>query len=195
MATDGAVITVANGTVLAKPLHVVHVATRSSAATYTRSYLKLGNAAHATLVESFVAAGEAKSYQTNDAVIVWLGDDANLQHVRLMADSADAANITTAIFTLGAKARLDHLQHDERRWPQPISGLPDVCGRGRGGERQRRQPSQWPATRRHHLVPGSCGAELREPGNLPRGGRRSRPFGVSGPHHRSSRKRRRPTPR
>ena len=107
MATDGAVITVANGTVLTKPLHVLHVATRPSAATYTRSYLKLGNAAHATLVESFVTAGEAKAYQTNDAVIVWLGNDAHLQHVRLVADSADAANVTTAIFTLGAKARLN----------------------------------------------------------------------------------------
>ncbi len=106
LATDGVVITVANGTVLAKPIHIVHVATRSSAATYTRSFLKLGQAAHATLVESFVAAGDAKSYQTNDAVTVWLGDDANLQHVRLMADGADATNITTAIFTIGAKARL-----------------------------------------------------------------------------------------
>jgi Fe-S cluster assembly protein SufD len=106
MATDGVVITVANGAVLAKPIHIVHVATRSSAATYTRSFLKLGQAAHATLVESFVAAGDAKSYQTNDAVTVWLGDNANLQHVRLMADSADATNLTTAIFTIGAKARL-----------------------------------------------------------------------------------------
>lgn len=106
MATDGAVITVANGTVLTKPLHVVHITTRASAATYTRSFLKLGQAAHATLVESFIAAGEAKSYQTNDAVVVRLGDDANLQHVRLMADSADATNVTTAIFTVGAKARL-----------------------------------------------------------------------------------------
>ena len=106
MATDGAVITVANGKVLAKPLHVVHVATRSSASTYTRSFLRLGQAAHATLVESFVAGDGAKSYQTNDAVVVSLGDDAHLQHVRLMADSPDASNITTAVFTIGAKARL-----------------------------------------------------------------------------------------
>jgi Fe-S cluster assembly protein SufD len=106
MATDGAVITVASGAVLEKPLHIVHVATRSSAATYTRSFLKLGQAAHATLLESFVAAGDAKSYQVNDVVTLWLGDDAQLQHVRLMADSADATNITTAIFTVGAKARL-----------------------------------------------------------------------------------------
>jgi len=106
MATDGAVITVANGAVLAKPLHVVHVAARSSASTYTRSFLHLGNAAHATFVESFVAVDGVKSYQANDAVIVSLGDDAQLQHVRLMTDSPDASNITTAVFTIGAKSRL-----------------------------------------------------------------------------------------
>jgi len=106
MATDGVLMTVANGTVLAKPLHVVHVATRSSTATYTRSFLKLGQAAHATLLESFVGADDTKLYQASDAVTVWLGDGAQLQHVRLMADGADATNITTAIFTIGAKARL-----------------------------------------------------------------------------------------
>ena len=106
MATDGAVITVADRAVLAKPLHIVHVTTRASAASYTRSFLKLGKAAQATLLESFVAADDAKSYQVNDAVIVSLGDDAHLQHVRLMADGAEATNITTAIFTVGAKTRL-----------------------------------------------------------------------------------------
>src|SRR6202000_3386176 len=45
MATDGVFITVADGSALAKPLHIVHVATRSSAASYTRSFLKLGKAA------------------------------------------------------------------------------------------------------------------------------------------------------
>jgi Fe-S cluster assembly protein SufD len=106
MATDGAVITVDNGAVLKKPLHIVHVATRSSAASHTRSFLKLGQAAHATLLESFVAAEDAKSYQVNDAVILWLGNDTQLQHVRLVADAGDATNITTAVFTIGAKARL-----------------------------------------------------------------------------------------
>ncbi|HET7889676.1 MAG TPA: Fe-S cluster assembly protein SufD [Bradyrhizobium sp.] len=106
MATDGVLVTVADRAVLNKPIHIVHIATRSSASTYTRSFLKFGRAAHATLLESFVAAEGTKSYQVNDAVTLWLGDDAELQHVRLMADSADAANITTAIFTIGAKARL-----------------------------------------------------------------------------------------
>jgi len=106
LATDGAVVTVADRTVLEKPVHIVHVATRSSAASYTRSFLKVGNGAQATLLESFIAAEGAKSYQVNDAVIVSVGDDTQLQHVRLMSDSVDAANITTAIFTVGAKARL-----------------------------------------------------------------------------------------
>ena len=106
MATDGAVITVADGAVLARPIHIVHVATRSSAASYTRSFLKLGKAAQATLVESFVAADGAKSYQVNDAVIVSVSDHAHLQHVRLMADGADAANVATTAFSVGAKASL-----------------------------------------------------------------------------------------
>jgi Fe-S cluster assembly protein SufD len=107
MATDGVIIAVAAGAALAKPLHIIHVATRSSAAIYTRSFLQVGKGARATLLESFVAADGAQSYQANDAVIVSLGDDAELQHVRLMADSADAVNISTAIFTVGAKARLN----------------------------------------------------------------------------------------
>ncbi len=106
MATDGVIITVADHVALAKPLHIVHVATRASAASYTRSFLTIGKAAQATLLESFVAAEGANSYQVNDAVSVSLGDGAQLQHVRLMADSADATNITTVIFTVGAKARL-----------------------------------------------------------------------------------------
>jgi len=107
MATDGVIIGVAGGTTLARPLHIVHIATQSSAAVYTRSFVQLGRAAHATLLESFVAAAGAASYQTSDAVTVSLGDGAELQHVRLMADSADAVNITTAFFTIGAKARLN----------------------------------------------------------------------------------------
>jgi Fe-S cluster assembly protein SufD len=106
LATDGVVMTVADGAVLTKPLHIVHVATRASASAYTRSFLKVGKAARVTLLESFVAAEGAKSYQVNDAVIVSLGENAALQHVRLMADSADATNVTTAIFTIGANTRL-----------------------------------------------------------------------------------------
>jgi Fe-S cluster assembly protein SufD len=107
MVTDGTVITVDAGTAPALPIHIVHVATRSSSAAYTRSFLKVGNAARATLLESFVAAEGAHSYQANDAVIVWLGAGAQLQHVRVMMDAADAVNISSGVFTVGANARLN----------------------------------------------------------------------------------------
>ncbi len=107
MATDGVVVAVADGAVLAKPVHVVHVATRSGAAAFTRSQLTVGKGARATLVESFIAAEGATAYQAHDAVIVSVGDGAELQHVRLMEDALDAANITTGFFRLGGKAKLN----------------------------------------------------------------------------------------
>jgi Fe-S cluster assembly protein SufD len=107
MVTDGAMVTVADGAVAAKPIQVIHVATRSSAAAYTRSFLQLGKGARATLVENFIAAEGAKAYQANDAVIVWIGEGAELEHVRLMVDATDAVNVSTAIVMTGAHARLN----------------------------------------------------------------------------------------
>jgi Fe-S cluster assembly protein SufD len=107
LATDGVVVGVADGVSLTTPLHIVHVATHSQTSVVTRSLVRIGKDAHVTLVESFVAAEGAKAYQSHDSVVVWIGDRADVQHVRLVEDALDAANITTAIFTLGAKTRLN----------------------------------------------------------------------------------------
>ncbi|MGH6779976.1 MAG: SufD family Fe-S cluster assembly protein, partial [Bradyrhizobium sp.] len=107
LATDGVVVDVANGAALADPIHIIHIAAASSAATFTRSHLKFGNGARASLMESFIAAEGAGGYQVNDAVIVSVGDDVELSHVRLMADGTDAVNIASAIVTVGAGAKLD----------------------------------------------------------------------------------------
>ena len=107
LATDGIVIDVAEAAALTKPLHVVHVATRSGTSAATRSLLKVAKGARVSFVESFIAADGAKGYQTYDSVVVWIGNDTELQHVRLMEDALDAANITTAVFTLGANAKLN----------------------------------------------------------------------------------------
>jgi Fe-S cluster assembly protein SufD len=109
MATDGVLVTVAEGAMPKRPVHIVHVATRSSAATYARSFVTVGKGARATLLESFIAAGGAQSYQVSDTVAVFIGEGAELQHVRLVADAPDTINITSAIFTVGAKARLNTL--------------------------------------------------------------------------------------
>jgi len=107
LATDGVVIDVAEGAALTKPLHIVHVATRSGASAVTRSLLKVENGARVSFIESFIAAEGATAYQTYDSVMIGIGNDAELQHVRLMEDALDAANITTAVFAIGANAKLN----------------------------------------------------------------------------------------
>jgi Fe-S cluster assembly protein SufD len=108
MATDGVVIEVADGTVLKQPLQIVHVSSGGKpAAMYTRSLLRLGRDAGATLVESYIAADGAKAYQAYDSLVVSLGDNAGLDHVRLVEDGREAFNISSAVVSLGAHAHLN----------------------------------------------------------------------------------------
>jgi len=107
LAADGLVLDVADGSALASPIHLVHVATRTGTSSVTRSVITIGRGATVTLVEQFVAAPGASAYQSHDAVVVRLADGAQLEHVRLLEEALDAVNITHAYFTLGAKARLN----------------------------------------------------------------------------------------
>jgi Fe-S cluster assembly protein SufD len=107
MATDGVVVSVADEAALSKPLQFIHVATASSASLFTRSLLRIGSRARVTLVENFVAADGAKAYQAYDSVLLAVGDEAELTQVRLMADGGDAANISSAIFSVGTKAKFN----------------------------------------------------------------------------------------
>ncbi|MGY4315229.1 Fe-S cluster assembly protein SufD [Bradyrhizobium sp. JR3.5] len=107
MATDGLVIAIAEGNLVKRPIHIVHVATGLSVSNFTRSYLQLGKGAHAAFVESFVSAEGASGYQTNDTTIVLVGDEASLSHIRVAADAADAVNISSAIIAVGSRAKLN----------------------------------------------------------------------------------------
>jgi Fe-S cluster assembly protein SufD len=108
MMTDGLVIEIADGAVLTQPLHIVHIASAAQpAAMFTRSLLKLGKAAGATLVESYIAADGAKSYQVHDAVVLAIGDGARLDHVRLVEDDREAFNISSSVVTLGRRAHFN----------------------------------------------------------------------------------------
>ena len=108
MMTDGLVIEVADGTVLTQPLHIVHIASGASPeAMFTRSLIRVGRHAGATLVESYIGADGAKAYQVHDSLIVAIGDGARLDHVRLIEDSREAFNISSAVVTLGANAHFN----------------------------------------------------------------------------------------
>jgi Fe-S cluster assembly protein SufD len=108
MMTDGVVIEIADGATLTRPPHIVHIATGvSPSSMFTRSLLRVGKAANATLVESYIAADGAKAYQVHDSLIVSIGDGARLDHVRLIEDSREAFNISSSTVTLGANAHFN----------------------------------------------------------------------------------------
>jgi Fe-S cluster assembly protein SufD len=108
MMSDGLVIEVADGAVLTQPLHIVHIAGGGApAAMFTRSMLRVGHAAAATLVESYIAADGSKAYQVHDSLVISIGDGARLDHVRLIEDGREAFNISSSVVTLGAKAHFN----------------------------------------------------------------------------------------
>lgn len=108
MMTDGVVIEIADGVVLTQPLQIVHIASGTvPAAMFTRSLLRLGKDAGATLVESYIAAEGAKAYQVHDSLIISIGNNSRLDHVRLNEDSRDAFNISSATVSLGAHAHFN----------------------------------------------------------------------------------------
>jgi Fe-S cluster assembly protein SufD len=130
MATDGFVVSVADGVQLSAPIQIIHVATAAAASAFTRSHLRIGNGARATVVESFVAAGEAGAYQVNDAVILWIGDNADVAHIRLMDDAPDAVNISSGIVTVGANTRLNFFNMTTGAAVSRLQGFITLAGEG-----------------------------------------------------------------
>jgi Fe-S cluster assembly protein SufD len=105
MMTDGVVIEIADGLVLKQLLQIIHVASGPApAAMFTRSLLRIGKDAGATLVESYIAAEGAKTYQAHDSLVIAIGDNSRFDHIRLVEDSREAFNVSSAVVTLGAHA-------------------------------------------------------------------------------------------
>ena len=129
LATDGVVLSIADGMQLSAPIQIIHVATAASASAVTRSQVRIGKGARATIIESFVAAG-AVAYQVNDAVIVSIGDDADVAHIRLMDDAADAVNITSHFVTVGANTKLNFFNMTSGAAVSRLQGFITLAGEG-----------------------------------------------------------------
>lgn len=129
LATDGVVLSVADGAQLSAPIQIIHVATAASVSTFTRSQVKVGNGARATIIETFVAAG-AKAYQVSDTVIVTVGDNADVAHIRLMDDAPDAVNITSQFVTVGANSKLNFFNMTTGAAVSRLQGFITLAGEG-----------------------------------------------------------------
>jgi Fe-S cluster assembly protein SufD len=129
MATDGVVLSIADGTQLSAPIQIIHIATAPSASAFTRSQVVIGKGTRATIIETFVAAG-AKAYQVNDAVIVSVGDNADVAHIRLMDDALDAVNITSQFVTVGANTKLNIFNMTTGAAVSRLQGFITLAGEG-----------------------------------------------------------------
>ena len=129
MATDGVVLDIADGAQLSAPIQILHIATVASASAFTRSQVAIGKGARATIVESFVAVG-AEAYQVSDAVIVTVGDNADVAHIRLMDDAPDAVNVSSHFVTVGANVKFNFFNMTTGAAVSRLQGFITLAGEG-----------------------------------------------------------------
>lgn len=102
---DGAVIKVAADAHVARPIHLVFAyCSDKGSAVFTRSQVVIGDRARLTLIESHECFG-APDCQVNNALDVAIGEDAQLDHVKLGGDGDDALHVATIGATLGSNAQ------------------------------------------------------------------------------------------
>jgi Fe-S cluster assembly protein SufD len=85
---DGAVIRVAAGSTIERPLHLVFVAGAKPAASFVRSLVVVEQGARVMLIESHVGPA-ATDYQVNAALELFVGDEAHVDHVKIIGEGSD----------------------------------------------------------------------------------------------------------
>ena len=104
---DGAVIHVAEGVALARPIHLIFVnAGKEPASIFVRSLVVIEKGARAMLVESHVGAN-AREDQVNAALELKVGDSAHVDHVKITGQGAGALHVSSLMATIGAHARFN----------------------------------------------------------------------------------------
>jgi Fe-S cluster assembly protein SufD len=103
---DGAVIRVAAGSTIERPLHLLFVASETPAANFVRSLVVVEQGARAMLIESHEGPGGG-DYQVNAALELFVGDGAHVDHVKIISEGADALHVSTLAAAIGAKARFN----------------------------------------------------------------------------------------
>ncbi|MGB7076660.1 MAG: Fe-S cluster assembly protein SufD [Xanthobacteraceae bacterium] len=103
---DGAVIRIAAGSTIERPLHLLFVASEKPAAAFVRSLIVIEHGARAMVIESHEGP-PATDYQVNAAVELFVGDEAHVDHVKLIGEGAEALHVSTLAAVVGARARFN----------------------------------------------------------------------------------------
>jgi Fe-S cluster assembly protein SufD len=102
---DGALVDVAPGAALGRPLHLVFInAGSESSAVFVRSLVRIGKGARVMLVESHEGVSE---HQVNAVLELRIGDEAHVDHVKTSGPGAGALHVSTLLASVGAQARFN----------------------------------------------------------------------------------------
>ena len=103
---DGAVIRIADGATIERPLHLCFVASEKPAATFVRSLVVAAPGTRAMLIESH--EGPSRSdYQVNAALELFVGQRAHIDHVKIIGEGAEALHVSTLAAAIAAQARFN----------------------------------------------------------------------------------------
>ncbi|WP_257170645.1 Fe-S cluster assembly protein SufD [Bradyrhizobium sp. SRS-191] len=109
LAANGVVILVAPGTALSRPIHVAFVTTNWVATSmFTRSLVNIGAGASATIVESHQGP-DGSEYQVNTAMQLIVGDEARIDHIKVVSEGSSALHIGSLLANIGARATFNQL--------------------------------------------------------------------------------------
>ena len=103
---DGAVIRIGAGSTIERPLHLLFVASEKPAASFVRSLVVVERGARAMLIESHEGP-PGSDYQVNAVLELFVGDEAHVDHVKMVAEGADALHVSTLAAAIGARARFN----------------------------------------------------------------------------------------
>jgi len=103
---DGAVIHIAAGATIERPLHLLSVVSDKPAATFTRSLIIIDHGARVMLIESHEGPS-GSDYQVNAALELFAGDGAHVDHVKVIGEGAGALHVSTLAAAIGAHARFN----------------------------------------------------------------------------------------
>jgi Fe-S cluster assembly protein SufD len=104
---DGAVIRIAAGAAIERPLHLVFAATGDRpAALFTRSLVTIEKGARAMLVESHEGIA-GRDYQVNTALELSVADEAHVDHIKITREGGNALHLSSLMADVGAHARFN----------------------------------------------------------------------------------------
>jgi Fe-S cluster assembly protein SufD len=103
---DGAVIRIGAGATIERPLHLIFVASEKPAASFVRSLVVVEQGARVMLIESHEGP-DGSDYQVNAAFELFVGDEAHVDHVKIIDEGSKALHVSTLAAAIGAKARFN----------------------------------------------------------------------------------------